>query len=125
MFPQNAAAEYSLGELAREADQYPQAIEHYTRATRLNAGLAEAYFGLGRTFLDSGRAAEAVEPLETAVKLQPENPTIHFSLATAYQRLDRKDDAAREFTLQKSTSEKIRQTSDAAKRSIEGEAGRK
>lgn len=128
VFPQNAAAEVSLGEMAREADQSPQAIEHYSRATKLNAGFAEAFFGLGRSLLDSGRAAEAVAPLETAVKLQPDNPTVHFTLATAYQRLGRKDDAAREFALQKSTSEKIRQTTNTVRRGIEGatdEAGRK
>jgi Flp pilus assembly protein TadD len=44
--------------------------------------------------------AEAVAPLETAVKLEPANPAAHYSLATAYARTGRKQDAEREFALQ-------------------------
>ena len=122
VFPQNAAAEYSLGELDREADRLPEAIEHFSKATRLNAGLAEAFFGLGRCLLDADRAGEAVAPLEKAAALSPANPTIHFTLATVYQRLGRQEDASREFALQKSASEKIHQTTSTVRRGIAGAA---
>jgi len=120
LHPQNASAEYFLGELARKSGQLPQAIEHYRNATRLNPGLPEPHFGLGRCLLDSDRAADAVGPLETAAKLAPENPTIHFTLAHAYQELGRKDDAAREFALQKSTAAKIQQNTETVKRNVSG-----
>jgi len=120
VYPQNAGAEYFLGELARKGGHLPQAIEHYTNATRLNAGLPEPYFGLGRCLLDSDRAAYAVGPLETAAKLAPGNPTIHFTLAHAYQDLGRKEDAAREFALQKSTAEKIQHNTETVKRNVSG-----
>jgi len=120
VYPQNAGAEYFLGELARKGGHLPQAIEHYTNATRLNAGLPEPYFGLGRCLLDSDRAADAVGPLETAVRLAPDNPTIHFTLAHAYQELGRKEDAAREFALQKSTAEKIQHNTETVKRNVSG-----
>jgi tetratricopeptide (TPR) repeat protein len=120
VYPQNAGAEYFLGELARKGGRLPQAIEHYTNATKLNAGLPEPYFGLGRCLLDSDRAADAVGPLETAARMAPGNPTIHFTLAHAYQELGRKEDAAREFALQKSTSEKIQQSTETVKRNVSG-----
>lgn len=120
LHPQNASAEYFLGELARKASHLPQAIEHYTNAARLNPGLPEPYFGLGRCLLDSDRAADAVGPLETAVRLAPANPTIHFTLAHAYQELGRKEDAAREFALQKSTAEKIQHDTETVKRNVSG-----
>jgi len=120
VYPQNAGAEYFLGELARKSGHLPQAIEHYTNATKLNAGLPEPYFGLGRCLLDSDRAADAVGPLETAARLAPGNPTIHFTLAHAYQDLGRKDDAAREFALQKSAAEKIQHNTEAVKRNVSG-----
>ena len=120
VYPQNAGAEYFLGELARKGGHLPQALEHYTNATRLNAGLPEPYFGLGRCLLDSDRAADAVGPLETAAKLAPGNPTIHFTLAHAYQDLGRKEDAAREFALQKSTAEKIQHNTETVKRNVSG-----
>jgi tetratricopeptide (TPR) repeat protein len=120
VYPQNAGAEYFLGELARKSGHLPQAIEHYTSATKLNPGSPEPYFGLGRCLLDSDRAADALVPLETAARLAPGNPTIHFTLAHAYQELGRKQDAAREFALQKSTSEKIQQNTETVKRNVSG-----
>jgi tetratricopeptide (TPR) repeat protein len=47
VYPQNASAEYFLGELARKGGHLPQAIEHYTNATKLNPGPAGAVFRPG------------------------------------------------------------------------------
>ncbi len=120
VYPQNAGAEYFLGELARKGGRLSEAIDHYRNATRLNAGLPEPYFGLGRCLLDSDRAAEAVAPLETAAKMAPGNPTIHLTLAHAYQELGRNQDAEREFALQKSAAAKIKQNSETVKRNVSG-----
>ncbi len=120
IFPQNAGAEFSLGELARQQDKLPQAIEHYSRATQFAPDFAEAYYGLGRCLLDAGKTSEALKPLETSARLQPENPTVHFALATAYQRVGRKSDAAREFALQKTTSDRINQNQKALHKNVSG-----
>jgi Tfp pilus assembly protein PilF len=116
--PQNATAEFVLGEIARQGEQLPAAIEHFSRAAKLDAGFADAFLGLGRALLDSDRTGDAVAPLETAVKLQPDNPTAHFVLATAYQRSGRKDDAAREFAAHKRTSEQASRTTQEIKRGV-------
>jgi len=105
--PQNAGAEYYLGELARRADKLPDAIQHFSRAASLAPNMPDAQFGLGRSLLDSGKTAEAVGPLEKASHLAPDNPTVHFTLGTAYERMGRKQDAAREFALQKSAAAKL------------------
>src|SRR5579863_3484124 len=89
--PNNAGAEYVLGELAREDEQWPAAIEHFEKAAKLDAGFADAFVGLGRSLLGGGRAAEALHPLQVATKLQPDNPAAHFHLAAAYRRSGRKD----------------------------------
>ena len=120
IFPRNAGAEYSLGELARQQDALPAAVEHYTRATQFAPDFAEAYYGLGKCLLDSGKAADAVNPLQTSARLQPENPNVHFALATAYQRLGRKSDAVQEFALQKSLTEKINQNQKALHKTVSG-----
>ena len=116
----SAGSEYYLGELARRDGELPEAIRRFTRATELNPSFAEAYYGLGRSLLDTGKAADAAAPLETAAKLTPENPTVHFALATAYQRLGRKEDAAKEFALQKSTSQKLNQTTKTLHQNVSG-----
>jgi Tfp pilus assembly protein PilF len=50
----------------------------------------------GRALLESDDVAGAAKELEAAVQLAPESADAHFSLATAYSRLGRKDDAARQ-----------------------------
>jgi tetratricopeptide (TPR) repeat protein len=102
--PANAGAEYVLGELARQAQDLPDAVQHFTKATKLESNFSDAYLGLGMTLLAQKQYAEAVAPLEAAVKLQPANPAGHYSLATAYARTGRKDDAEREFALQQQTA---------------------
>jgi tetratricopeptide (TPR) repeat protein len=102
--PANAGAEYVLGELARQAQDLPTAVQHFSKATQLEPNFADAYLGLGMSLLTEKQYAEAVAPLEKAVKLQPGNPAGHYSLATAYSRTGRKEDAEREFALQQQTS---------------------
>jgi tetratricopeptide (TPR) repeat protein len=102
--PANAGAEYVLGELARQAQDLPEAVKHFSRATELESNFADAYLGLGMSLLAQKNYADAVAPLEKAVKLQPANPAGHYSLATAYARTGRKEDAEREFALQQKTT---------------------
>jgi tetratricopeptide (TPR) repeat protein len=102
--PTNAGAEYVLGELARQAQDLPEAVKHFSKATEFDPNFGDAYLGLGMSLLGQKNYADAVAPLEKAVKLQPGNPAGHYSLATAYARTGRKEDAEREFALQQKTS---------------------
>lgn len=103
--PQNAGAEYVLGELARQASQWADAVDHFTRATKLDAGFAEAYLGLGSSLISEKRYDEAVQPLQTGVKLQPDNPVGHYDLATALSRSGHKEEAEREFAIHRKMQE--------------------
>jgi tetratricopeptide (TPR) repeat protein len=104
--PSNAGAEYVLGELAREDSQWPEAIQHFSRATELDAGFGDAFLGLGTTLLSAKRFADAIPPLEMAIKLEPRNPGAHYSLATALTRAGRKQDADREFAIHRQMTQK-------------------
>ena len=117
---QNPGAEFYLGEIARQSNDLPAAMEHYRQALKLYPGFAEASLGLGRSLLDSNRAEDAVAPLEAAVKGEPDNPTAHLALATAYQRMGRKDDATRQFALQKETAQKLNTTEKTLKKNVSG-----
>jgi Tfp pilus assembly protein PilF len=116
--PNNAGAEYVLGELARQDGKEQAAIDHFSRAAKLDAGFVDAFIGLGRTLLAGDRAADAVAPLEAAVKLDPDSPIAHFNLATAYSRTGRKEDAAREFDRLKQVSDKLKQTKQQVREGI-------
>jgi len=112
--PNNAGAEYILGELARQSEQWDDAIQHFSRASSLDAHFANAFLGLGFCLNSAGRFAEAMPPLETEVKLQPDNPTGHYQLALAYGKTGRKQDAEREMALFQQTSEKMSKESHGA-----------
>jgi tetratricopeptide (TPR) repeat protein len=99
--PSNAAAEYVLGEMARQSQEWDGAIQHFSRAAKLDAGFGDAFVGLGASLVSVKRFSDAVPPLETAVSLEPRNPNAHYQLAVAYSRSGRKQDADREFDVHK------------------------
>ncbi len=103
--PHNAGAEYVLGEIARQEDQWPEAIEHFRKAAQLDSNFADALIGLGRSFIAADQSKEAIEPLQRAAKLQPGNPAVHYHLAIALRRIGNKEEADQEFAVYKQTSE--------------------
>ena len=107
--PNNATAEYVLGELAKGDGDLSTAVTHYTRATKIDAGFTEAYLGLGSALVERQQFAEAIPPLETYEKLAPDSPTGHYQLALAYNGVGRKDDANREAALQRDTAKSLEQ----------------
>ena len=106
--PNNATAEFVLAELSKDTD-FGAAVRHYTRATKIDAGFAEAYLGLGTALVSHQQFADAIPPLETYEKLAPDSPTGHFQLALAYNGVGRKDDANREAALQRETAKNLEQ----------------
>ena len=103
--PLNAASEFILGELARRLGDWDEAIAHFTRASTLDIGFAEAYLALGMSLNASGKFADAVKPLESYVQMQPADPAGHYQLAMSYARTGNKDGAIRQLALQaKATS---------------------
>ncbi len=102
--PNNAAAEFVLGELARRTGNWDEAAQHFSRASRIDVEFAEAYLALGMTLTSSAKFAEAVAPLETYVKMQPDDPLGHYQLALAYGRTGNREGAAREMALHKETA---------------------
>jgi len=104
--PSNAGAEYVLGELARQSRQWDEAVQHFSQAAKLDAGFGDAFLGLGSTLISQKKFADAVTPLEKAVKLEPQNPAAHYNLATAYVRIGRKLDADKEFEVHRAMMQK-------------------
>ncbi|HYA63650.1 MAG TPA: tetratricopeptide repeat protein [Candidatus Sulfotelmatobacter sp.] len=104
--PNDAAAEFLLGETARQAGQWDEAIMHFSKASQLDAGFEEAYLALGMSLNSAGKFADALAPLETYVKMQPADPAGHYQLGTAYARTGHKLEAQREMQLQRDAAAK-------------------
>ncbi len=105
--PSSAAAEFMLGDLARQHQHWEDAVTHFSRAAERDAGFSEAYLGLGISLNAAGRYQDAIAPLETYTKSQPEDAAGHYHLAYAYSRVGRKEDAARELAIQRQLDQKI------------------
>lgn len=104
--PNNAAAEFLLGETARQAGQWDEAIAHFSQALKLDQGFQEAYLALGMSLNSAAKFPEAIAPLQSYVKLQPDDPAGHYQLATAYARTGHRQEAEREMALQREAAAK-------------------
>lgn len=97
--PENASAEYELGEIAREKGQVDVAREHFLRAVRYNADFFEAQLGLGRLLLKQDNPREAVRHLQQAARVEPRDAQPHYLLASAYKSLGDSTGANRELDI--------------------------
>ena len=75
---------------------YATASQYGERAVEIAPTDFAAHLMYGRALLEDHKLPEAITELEIAVKYAPDSPDAHFSLAAAYARTGRKDDAARE-----------------------------
>jgi Tfp pilus assembly protein PilF len=99
--PRNAAAEYILGEMAKQASDWPEAIERFSSAAKLDANFGDAFMGWGAALIAERKFDEAVAPLQRAAMLQPQNTSAHYNLGLALLRTGKKEEADREFAVQR------------------------
>ncbi len=102
--PSNVDAQFILGELARENQNWDEAISRFSQAAKLNPSFSEAYLGWGVSLIGDKKYADAIPPLRIAERLTPANPDIHNALGTALVRTGHKEEAEKEFALHRSLS---------------------
>lgn len=73
-----------------------QALPYAEEAVRLEPKSFVAHNALGRVLVESADLKRGITELEMATKLSPESPENHVALASAYAKVGRKLDAARE-----------------------------
>jgi len=71
-------------------------LQYAERAVKTAPASFAAYTALGRVLVDSGKTQEGIEKLEYAAKLAPDSPQARIALASAYAKVGRSADAARE-----------------------------
>jgi predicted Zn-dependent protease len=77
---------------------------------KLGPGDFNIHVVLGQVLLATQDTVGAVRELELGVKLTPETPVAHYSLANAYAKMGRKDDAAGE----RAEFERLRKQADSS-----------
>jgi predicted Zn-dependent protease len=95
--PRNAMLYLQRGELHRHHREFKQAERDYERARKLDRDLYAVDLGRGQMLFDSGRAREAIAPLQRYVKIAPQDGAGHVALARAFMRIGRAADAVASF----------------------------
>ncbi|HEX5086126.1 MAG TPA: tetratricopeptide repeat protein [Blastocatellia bacterium] len=88
---------YYLAFLSDAEGRLDAARKRAQLALELQPRSSDACALLGKVLLKQGRAAEATQPLETAVAQNPNDANLRFQLARAYQQSGRRQEATREF----------------------------
>jgi tetratricopeptide (TPR) repeat protein len=95
--PDHVPALVGLTVIYLKRDEPDTALAYGERAVKVSPGDFSTHIALGRALLAKEDPARAAAELERAVKLAPGSPEAHFNLASAYSRLGRKADSAREL----------------------------
>ncbi len=112
--PRNAPAEYILGEMAKQSSDWAEAIARFSSAAKLDANFGDAFMGWGAALIAERKYGDAVAPLQRAATLQPGNTAAHYNLGLALLRVGKKEEAEKEFAVQK----KLLAEQEAAKNAL-------
>jgi TolB-like protein len=94
----DAFSHFALGRAYSLLRRFDESRQELQSAIQLNPSFAQAYFALGFTLTNSGRAEDAIPLFEKAVGLSPHDPhlwTFHHLRAMAHFRLSQTDKAER------------------------------
>lgn len=78
---------YYLGLVAQEQNDDPRAIVLFEKAVQKLPSYSHARVALGASYMKLKNYTRARQELETAVKLDPDEPTAHYNLALLYARM--------------------------------------
>ena len=84
--------------------EFDRSIEQLDAAIRLNPRDERSRLALSRVLSSAGRDVDAQRALEDTLRIIPASGRAHWWLATSYERVNRFDDARREFELAASTA---------------------
>jgi tetratricopeptide (TPR) repeat protein len=93
--PDSAVARIQIAYLKLKSKDTAAGIPFAEEALKLSPRNAVGHYVLGRLLFDIGQTERSIKELEGARNLAPMAPNIHFALARAYSRANRKADAER------------------------------
>lgn len=87
-----------------------RAIKILEEAISLRSDYADAFYQLGKIYLEKGDTKKAIENLERAVLADADKDYIHYQLSVAYRKMSRKEDADRELKIYQKLKKAERKT---------------
>jgi Flp pilus assembly protein TadD len=96
--PDNWIANYNMGQMLYELQQFPAAQHYVEHARDLAPAMPESYAQLGLIALKTNRVPDAEADMRRAVALRPYEARFHFALGSVLLQQGKCDQAPAEFT---------------------------
>ncbi len=93
--PKHSLARLQIAYIKSRNKESESGIKLAEEAVQANPRLPLGHYILGRLLFEVGKNAEAIAELEAAQKMAPSEPRIYYTLARAYSKANRRDDAER------------------------------
>lgn len=94
--PENAEADYEIGETYRKHGQPDEAEPAFRKAIRLDSRFVDPRLGLAKVLREQHHPQDAIALLEPVRDNTPPNAAVHFLLSQLYLEVGRTEDAERE-----------------------------
>lgn len=91
--PENAEAMHSWGLIAAATYNHHAAAELMRRSLMLDSGQVVVWLSYAKLLIDIHRDADAIEALETVIRLQPDHADAYFNLGVAMRSAGRPEEA--------------------------------
>ncbi len=96
-FPNDERAHFNLGGYYFGQQDFPQAIEHYKKATELAPTFSTAFNILGYAYRQNDDNANAEQAFKKYIELIPNDPNPYDSLAELYLKMGRFDESITQY----------------------------
>jgi tetratricopeptide (TPR) repeat protein len=93
--PRHALARLQIAYVRLKNKEAIRGLSYAEEAVKINPRLPLGHYLLGRILFDKGEMTRSIEELEIARRLVPNEPRVYFALSRAYDRANRKAEAAR------------------------------
>ncbi len=93
-----AAAYFTSGKSAYDAEDYPQAIEQYTKAAGVDPQDPEIFYRRGLAHVAQDDFHEALADFSQSLKLNPRNAMAHYQRGLAHRLLGQHDQAIEDYS---------------------------
>jgi predicted Zn-dependent protease len=118
--PKHALARLQIAYIKLKNKEGKEGLPLAEEAVKLYPRLPLGHYILGRLLLETGQAARAIDELELARRMVPDEPKIYFALWRAYTKVNRKEEADR---AREAFTRFSQQSGEAAERgTVRGEA---
>jgi len=98
---------FELGLAHEKSERNEEAQACFQKAMQIDSDIPKTLFRFGNLNCEEGNWTDAIECYNLSLKLNPNNPEVHYNLCKAYLQTDDKDLALEEYEILKALDEEL------------------